>query len=481
MKLAAAYIRVSTEDQIEYSPEAQLNEIRKYAASHGYILNDEHIYVDAGISGTQTSKRGEFNRMIGMAKLNPKPFDSILLWKYSRFARNREDSVVYKSMLRKQLGIDVISITEPMGDDKMAVIMEAMIEAMDEYYSINLAEEVKRGMSEKARRGELQSTPSFGYRVEENILVPVPEEADLVRAIFARYNGGDGLTAVAKWLNAQGVRTHRGNPFENRTIEYIIRNPVYVGKLRWNPEGRSRRKFDEPSIILANGKHEPLINMDVWDTAQQLLDAQKAKTKWHGRPTYEKKDWLSGLARCASCGSTLIFSAPHYMKCNNYVRGRCTTAQHIHRDKLHEAVIDLLRRDAEDSDMPTPLIVAAPTQSPTDRAVLDRALTTVQRKKDRLREAYMAGIDTVDEYRQSRFLLDAEEVAVKQELDALEDNTSEQALKDFLCSRIKDCLTILEVPDTSLAEKYETLSAIVEQCTFDKQTMGIKMLYRVFI
>ena len=161
-KIAAAYIRVSTDDQVEYSPDAQLAEIRKYASTHSFILPEEFIFVDEGISGKNTGKRPEFNRMIGTAKLKPRPFDAILLWKFSRFARNREDSIVYKSMLRKELGIDVISISEPLTDDKMSIIMEAMIEAMDEYYSVNLAEEVKRGMTEKAKRGGLQSTPSFG-------------------------------------------------------------------------------------------------------------------------------------------------------------------------------------------------------------------------------------------------------------------------------------------------------------------------------
>ncbi|MEF2919628.1 MAG: recombinase family protein, partial [Acutalibacteraceae bacterium] len=134
IKIAAAYIRVSTDDQIEYSPDSQLKNIRSYAKSHGYIVPDEYIYIDEGISGKNTKKRPAFNKMIGTAKLTPKPFDAILLWKFSRFARNREDSIVYKSMLRKQLGIDVVSISESVGDDKMSIIFEAMIEAMDEYY-----------------------------------------------------------------------------------------------------------------------------------------------------------------------------------------------------------------------------------------------------------------------------------------------------------------------------------------------------------
>ena len=94
-----------------------------------------------------------FQQMIGTAKQKSHPFDAILVWKFSRFARNREDSVVYKSMLRKQCGVEVVSISEQIGEDKTSILIEALLEAMDEYYSINLSEEVVRGMSEKARRG----------------------------------------------------------------------------------------------------------------------------------------------------------------------------------------------------------------------------------------------------------------------------------------------------------------------------------------
>ena len=111
MKIAAAYIRVSTDDQIEYSPESQIKAIRDYAKRNGYILPDEYIFMDEGISGKTADKRPSFMKMIGTAKIKPKPFDAILLWKFSRFARNREDSIIYKSMLRKQLGIEVISIS----------------------------------------------------------------------------------------------------------------------------------------------------------------------------------------------------------------------------------------------------------------------------------------------------------------------------------------------------------------------------------
>ena len=176
MKTAAAYIRVSTEDQVEFSPDSQLERIREYAKRNNYILPQEFVFIDEGISGRKAEKRPQFMRMIGLAKQQPKPFDAILLWKFSRFARNREDSIVYKSMLRKQCGIDVISITENIGDDKMSVLIEALIEAMDEFYSVNLSEEVKRGMTEKARRGGVLAPPAYGYKAENGQYVIVPEE-----------------------------------------------------------------------------------------------------------------------------------------------------------------------------------------------------------------------------------------------------------------------------------------------------------------
>lgn len=95
MRIGAAYIRVSTDDQMELSPDSQLKQIKEYANAHDILLSPDYIFrEDEGRSGRNAAKRPEFQRMIGLAKAKPKPFDIILLWKFSRFARNREDSVV---------------------------------------------------------------------------------------------------------------------------------------------------------------------------------------------------------------------------------------------------------------------------------------------------------------------------------------------------------------------------------------------------
>lgn len=480
-KIAAAYIRVSTDDQVEYSPDAQLVEIRKYAAAHGYVLPNEFIFLDEGISGKHTSKRPEFNRMIGTAKQKPRPFDAILLWKFSRFARNREDSIVYKSMLRRELGIDVISISEPLADDKMSIIMEAMIEAMDEYYSLNLAEEVKRGMTEKARRGGLQSTPSFGYRVEHNVLVPVPEEAALVRSIFDRFIAGEGLFPIAKWLNELGVRTHRGSRFENRTVEYILRNPVYIGKMRWNPTGRTRRDFSNENIILADAQHQPLITQETWDAAQRRMAAVKAQWKYHGRPVTEHKRWLSGLIRCADCGSTLIFAAPHYWKCNGYVRGRCKSTQHITDEKLTEMLLTLMERDTQ-ADIPVSYQIVRPTPRAADEsALLKEQRAQLDAKLMRLREAYLSGVEDLSSYASAKSALEERAAQLDRRIQLLSEPEDKKAADLLMKEQISRCLEVLKDPAATMEQKHAATHGAIDRCTFSKSDNSLRIFYRLFL
>ena len=217
-KIAAAYIRVSTDDQMEISPESQLSKIREYAEKNNLILSPQYIFHDDGISGRAADKRPGFQQMIAAAKDSSHPFDVIVVWKFSRFARNQEESIFYKSILRSKCKVDVVSVSEPLIAGPFGSLIERIIEWMDEFYSIRLSEEVKRSMTVNAKKGNLQSTPSFGYRVENHMLVIVPEEAEIVKEIFRRFIAGDAMYALAKSINERGVRTHRGGAFEQSLI-----------------------------------------------------------------------------------------------------------------------------------------------------------------------------------------------------------------------------------------------------------------------
>ena len=116
LRNGALYIRVSTADQTELSPDAQQRLLLDYAKKNGIIINKDFIFVES-VSGRHADKRPKFQEMIGIAKQDSHPIDVILVWKYSRFARNQEESIVYKSLLKKS-GVDVISISEPLIDGR---------------------------------------------------------------------------------------------------------------------------------------------------------------------------------------------------------------------------------------------------------------------------------------------------------------------------------------------------------------------------
>ena len=479
LRFAAVYIRVSTDEQAELSPETQLEKIREYAQRENIIILQDHIYVDAGISGKKAEKRPEFMRMIAAAKEKECPFTSLLVWKFSRFARNQEESIFYKSILRSKCGVDVVSVSEPLIAGHFGSLIERIIEWMDEFYSIRLSEEVKRSMEVNARRGKMQSSPPFGYRAQDGKLVEEPEEAELVRWIFRSFVDGKGLYPIARELNAMGVRTHRGNQFENRTIEYIIRNPVYIGKLRWNPTGRTRRDFFNENIILADGEHEPIIDQELWEAAQARLDQVKLQWGYKARPTSDLKHWLSGLIRCSSCGATLIFSHPHYYKCNNYARGRCKTAQHIRADLLADALIEQMRIDAVTLQPLNCDVTYSNTNGGADIARVETILRDLEKKKARLQEAYLSGVIELADFAVAKRDLEKTIEQTQLQLAQLKERTDEQRTQKALQEAIASALETITSPDASLEEKNNAARSVLGSCVFDKETYTLSVTYRV--
>lgn len=481
--IAAAYIRVSTDEQADQSPESQLIEIRKFAERSGYILPEEYIFVDEGISGKRSENRPAFQRMIGAAKEKPAPFDTILLWKFSRFARNQEESIVYKALLRKQCGVDVVSVSEPLPGGMFSSLIERIIEWFDEFYSIRLSQEVKRTMTVKAGRGEFQSSPSFGYRAkmepgQKTVLEPISEEAAIVREIFSRFVAGEGCYPIARWLNEQGVTTHRGNRFENRTVEYIIRNPVYIGKLRWTPTGRTRRDYTNADTIVAPGAHEAIIDNDTWEAAQRRMDQIKIAWGYKARPSHELKDWLGGVVRCSECGTTLVFVKPHYFKCNNYAKGRCTASQHIHVDKLHEAVIDRLRQDMQSARPLTPALVRRSPDVSGELARLTARLADLQRRQSRLLDAYLGGVMELDAYKQMGTDLTAAITDTQSRIDACQPAAPDNAAA-LLRESIKKALDTIEAPDADLSAKNAAIRNLTETIVFNKALQTLDITYRL--
>lgn len=471
MKLAAAYIRVSTDDQTELSPDSQLKQIRDYAKKHDFLVPDEYLFIDEGISGKNTTKRIQFNQMIGIAKTKPKPFDAILLWKFSRFARNREDSVVYKSMLRKQLGIDVISITENLGDDKMSILIEALIEAMDEYYSINLAEEVRRGMTEKVQRGKPVSIAPFGYQNVNQEFVIDQKCAPIVQMIFSDFLNGMGYRQIATKLNAMGITTRMGNHFENRTIQYILTNPVYTGKIRWNAHETNNRLKQGENTIISNGTHEPIIDSDIFEQVQKKVHQIRSKHVKYRREPSQDAYLLKGLVRCSSCGNTLTRSIKTSLQCNGYAKGHCSVSHFVAMHRLNSMAISLIELLLTTGEFE---LIHRDTEYTQQRDIIEKQIKQEQRKLEKIKEAYYAGADSVEEYTQNKKRVLQTIEHLTSQLPTTKDN--QQLKKEFIQKHLESVKTLKnEMIDEQF--KNALLLSFVDHMVYNKTTEQMEVFF----
>lgn len=475
MKIAAAYLRVSTEDQDEYSLDSQLKLIREYAQKNDYIVPEEYVFIDDGISGRSAAKRSAFQRMVALAKEKDHPIDTILLWKFSRFARNQEESIVYKTALRK-LGVSVVSISEPLPEGPFSSLIERIIEWMDEFYSIRLSGEVKRGMQEKASRGEPVTHAAFGYRMENNNLIP-DDRAPIVQQIFEDYSAGIGMSTIARNLGDRGIRTTRGNRPDNRFVEYMLNNPVYIGKIRWSKEGRaaSLRDYDNENILVYDGHHEPIINMELWQAVQDRLSLEKRMYKKCARKNEPAAWMLKGLVRCSNCGSTLCYQnmACPSMQCYKYAHGQCSTSHSLSIAKANRTVIAALEQQVSSLSFKIEQVSVKAAEPATD---VDRLIKLEQRKLARIQEAYETGIDTLQEYAEKKRKIQADIDKLKQIVPAPAAKTVD---KKAFAKKVESVIDLIKSPDVSEEAKNEALRTIISKIVYDKPAQHLDFYFYV--
>lgn len=478
MQTAAAYIRVSDARQDEYSPASQLKLIRDYATRNGYFVPEEFVFYDDGISGTSTKKRTQFNNMIGFAKEKNPPFSAILVWKFSRFARNQEESIVFKKMLKKN-GVSVISISEPIGDDAFSTLIERIIEWMDEYYIIRLSPEVKRGMKERASRGEPVCNAPFGYKMINGEYLPDPDTAPFVQKIFQDFTSGKGMRTIALEISALGARTIRGNTFDNRGIEYILNNPVYKGQLRWSPDGKvaSKRIYDEDKYMIVQGKHEPLIAEELYEAAQERLNREKELHRPRQKKEHPAEYMLKGLVRCSCCGATLcmIHTKSPGIQCHNYAKGKCTVSHHISVNKANNAVIEAIEQAAL-----TGLFEITPKKkssytAPTD---YDALIKSAEKKLLRLTAAYTEGVYTLEQLKPLKSALDKEIEELKAQKEQSE-HTAPTIDREAFRQRLLDLVPYLRSPLISESAKNEALRTILDYITFSRPTCTFSLHFHI--
>lgn len=486
MKNGACYIRVSTDKQDELSPDAQKRLLMEYAKENQILIAPEHFFMDIGISGRKAEKRPAFRDMIATAKSKEHPFDVILVWKFSRFARNQEESIVYKSLLKKA-AVEVLSVSEPLPDGIMGGLIERILEWMDEYFSIRLSGEVMRGMTEKAMRGGYMTSAPFGYdHVAGGIPTVNEEQAALVRSMFEKYVYENASTAsIAKWLNLSGITTRKGRKWEAPTVRYILQNPFYTGKTRWNYTSHAPGPLikDEDEWIIADGRHEAIIDQELFDAAARRFSLGTDHAYTQGR--LPAKHWLSGFLRCARCGGRMNYRSGRgnqnpWFYCKNHTVGTCDYTQHYTVPKMEEAILAGLEQALEQGEFEYVKVITprSPALDPTEH--LEGRLRDVEQKEKRIRAAYLDGAETLEDYKYYKLLLEKEKAEIQEKLSqAKELEEPENFDKAKLIQNTAQALELLRSPSVPLEIKCDAIRNICEKITFDKETEHIEYFFIV--
>ena len=400
---AAAYVRESTEEQGQgFSPDAQRQAISRFAEENELLLIGE--YCDFHSGWRKSAGRREFQRLIADAA--ERQFEVVLVYHTSRFARNQVESRRYKQLLREQLGIRVVSVTQPLGEDHTdpsAFLAESIHEMFDEYYSVSLSFWTRSGLKEKARQGHLVGSLPWGYvrDPETKLAIPDPDRAPLVAEMFQRYaSGQESDRTTAAWLNAKGARTTRERPFGKDTVREMLCNAAYAGYV-------SGLRDKSRSI---KGLHQPLISDELFDRVQEVRSWRTRVLK-PGRPSEEYL--LKKLLYCERCGARMHGTYGSRPPVRRYM---CSTRRHgdpcgepiVKALPLEEQLVDWLRDFQPDQQLSELLLETLRAHAS------ERVEPAPQRRPDllaqleRLRDLYLMGDLTKAQYVMRRQAIEEE-------------------------------------------------------------------------
>lgn len=313
----AAYCRVSTE------LEEQQNSYQVQIAYYTDLINKKKewtlagIFADEGISGTQTKKRTEFNRMIRMCR--NKKIDLVITKSISRFARNTVDCLEYVRQL-KDLGIGVIFEKENINTLTMtSEFMIALYGSFAQAESESISKNVSWGKEKAYREGKVQFQYKhlLGYKKgADGKPEIIPEEAETVKLIYTMFLDGHSMKNIALILHVKGIHTKTGSTeWRTNTITRILQNEKYVGDALLQKTFTSDcithkvvKNHGERPMYLVTNHHDPIIDRDTYNRVQQELARRNSKRKISDKTVteqgkYSSKYALSELLICGHCGT----------------------------------------------------------------------------------------------------------------------------------------------------------------------------------
>ncbi len=466
----AAYARVSTEMQAEegLSITAQLNEIREYAAGRGWTVVSE--FVDAGITG-QTLERPGLQNMLAAAEQGA--FDIVVVHELSRLSRSSvyDTFAIFDHLGRCKVGF--ASVKEPQFDlsNPTGRFLLTIIAAINQYYIDILRMHTKKAKRERAREGLYNSSvPPYGYAHAGSPRQPpviVPEEAEVVRFMFERYvTGRYSLSEITDMVNDRGWRTRAGRRFAKDTVNDMLCNPFYAGKVIYKAGQRARDAGE-----MFQGRHEAIISEEMWEASVRVRQRHQHRRRLVGSTS--RVYLLSQLARCHLCGRNLRAQASEtggYYRELSYERGfdDCPNSRLGTRaEPLHKQVGAILRVVELPPDWQAEL--AEMIGDEEEVATLDNRRERLKAEQRRLLEAYVRG-----DFAENGDLYRRELERVRRELAAL------PSAEDL--EQVEQAAVLLESlsevwDDADLADQRELTQLMLREVRVDVAQGRLLLLY----
>ena len=325
LKTAVIYARYSSENQTEQSIEGQLRVCSEYAKSHDILILD--TYIDRAMTGTNDN-RADFQRMIKDS--GRREWNYVLVYKLDRFSRNKYESTIHKKTLKNN-GVTLLSAMENIPDTPEGIILESLLEGMNQYFSAELSQKVRRGMKETRLKGNFTGGKLiYGYNVENRKVVINENQAEVVRFIFEQYSLGVYVKDIIKLLTAKGIYNF-GKPFARNTVYNILKSEKYSGIYRHDGE-------------VFENIYPQIVPTEIYEKVRAKIDSNR-----YGKRSVEVVYLLRQKMKCGYCGMPISAETgtskngqvKRYYKCSGRKHGSDCKKSVIGKDFLENLVVDI--------------------------------------------------------------------------------------------------------------------------------------------